>query len=62
MKSAKNTICDSCVQNSLSYEFCDIFLIMLFKGVKRSNQLGTRFVILVYRTRGVLNFVTFLLI
>ena len=25
VKSAKNTICDTCAQNSRRYEFCDIF-------------------------------------
>ena len=25
MKSAKNTFCDTCEQNSWRYEFCDIF-------------------------------------
>ena len=97
VKSAKNTICDTCAQNSRRYEFCDIFahtvvisrktvklaknticdtwaqnlrryisfvtflLIQLIKDVKRSNQIGTGFLILVHRTGGDMSFLTFLL-
>ena len=37
-------------------------LIQLEEAVKRSNQFETRFVILMHRTRGVMSFVTKLLI
>ena len=63
VKSAKNTICDTCAQNSRRYEFCDIFVhTVLISRIKRSNQLGTRFLILVHRTRGDMSFMIFLFI
>ena len=34
VKSAKNTICDTCAQNSCSNEFCDIFLLTVVKSSK----------------------------
>ena len=42
--------------------FVTFSFIQLYKVVKLSNQLGTRFVILVHRIRADMSFVTFLLI
>ena len=57
-KSAKNTICDTCAKNSQRYESYDNFAHTVVITVKRSNQLGTRFLILVHRTRGDMSFLT----
>ena len=62
VKSPKNTIFNTCAQNSWRYEFSDIFAYTVVITVKRSNQLRIRFAILVHRTRGKLSFVTFSLI
>ena len=42
--------------------FVSLLLIKFQKAVKRSNQLGTRFLIIVHRTSGDMSFVTFFLI
>ena len=62
VKSPKNTIFDTCAQNSGRYEFCDLFTHTVRISRKWSDHIGTRFVILVYRSRGVMSFLTFLLI
>ena len=62
-KSHKNTICDTCAQNSWRYEFSDIFAhTVVISRKKRSNQVRTRFATFVHRTRGDTSFVTFSLI
>ena len=60
VKSAKNTICDTCAQNSRRYEFSDIFAHTVVITEKKFNQLRTRFVTLVHRTRGNMSFLMFL--
>ena len=60
VKSAKNTTCDTCAQNSRRYEFSHIFAHTVVITKKKSNQLRTRFVTLAHRTRRDLSFLTFL--
>ena len=63
VKSSKKTICDTCAQKSWS--FCVLLHFRSYicnKPQKRSNQLRTRFVTLVHKTRGDMSFLTFLLI
>ena len=60
VKSAKNTICDTCAQNSRRYESSHIFAHTVVITEKKSNQLRTRFVTLAHRTRGHMSFLTFL--
>ena len=62
VKSPKNTIFDTCAQNSWRYEFSDIFAHTVVISRKRSNQVRTRFATFVHRTRGDTSFVTFSLI
>ena len=67
VKSGKNTFCDICAQNSQirRYEFCDLFThTVRIKSVKWSDHIGSRKMgrILVYRSRGVMSFLTFSLI
>ena len=63
VKSSKKTICDTCAQKSWSFVFCYIFAhTVCNKPQKRSNQLRTRFVTLVHKTRGDMSFVKFSLI
>ena len=59
VKSPKNTIFDTCAQNSWRYEFSDIFAHTVVISRKTSNQVGTRFATFVHRTRGDTSFVTF---
>ena len=47
VNSAKNTICDTCALNSRRQKIFDVLAHAVGITVKRSNQLGTRFVILV---------------
>ena len=47
VKSAKNTLCDTCAQNSRRYEFSHIFAHTVVITEKKSNQLRTRFVTIV---------------
>ena len=63
VKSGKNTFCDICSQTSRRYEFFHLFThTVRISRKKWSDHIGTRFVILVYRSRGVMSFLTFLLI
>ena len=62
VKSAKNTISNTCAQNSRRYEFCDTFAHTVVITVKRLSQLRKQFVTLVHKTRGYISFVIFLLI
>ena len=62
VNSVTNTICDISEQNSRRHEFCDIFSHTVVIRRKTVNKLRIRFVTLVHRTRGDMNFVTFLLI
>ena len=62
VKSPKNTIFDTCAQNSWRYEFSTFCSYSCNKPLKRSNQVRTRFATFVHRTRGDTSFVTFSLI
>ena len=59
VRSHRNSICDTCVQISRSYEFFDIFAYIVVISRKLSNQLGTRFVTFLHKTRGDMSFVKF---
>ena len=52
VKWAQNTICDTCAVNLLRYKIFEVFLHFVIKTVKQSNELRTRFVILVHLTHG----------
>ena len=63
VKSAKNTIFDFCEERSKKYEFCYTFAHTVVISRKNGrNQLRTRFVTLVHKTRGDMSFVKFSLI
>ena len=51
IRSHRNSICDTCIQISRSYEFFDIFAYIVVITVKRSNQLRTPFLTFVHRYR-----------
>ena len=60
VKSAKNTICDTCAQTSRRYRSSHIFAHTVKITKKKSNELRTRFVTLAHITRGDISFLTFL--
>ena len=60
VKSAKNTIIDTCAQNSRRYEFSHLFAHTVVITEKKSNQLKTRFLTIVLRAREDMSFLIFL--
>ena len=62
-KWAQNTTCDTCASNSRKYEIFEVFPHNCCNKPKRgSNELRTRFVILVHWTHGDMRFLKFYLI
>ena len=62
VKSPKNTIFDTCAQNSSRYENSDTFADIVVISRTTANQHRTRFVTLVHKTRGDMSFLKFSLV